>query len=290
MIVYYSGTGSTKLAADKFEECIKDRGHDVLKHSLDIKELSANKDKYADIMKNIDRMILIYAVYAMDAPQPVYDWIDVIPVVSKLPTAVISVSGWGEVWPNTSCRVAVIKALERKSYFVHYENMIVMPSNWITQGSDHLVMHILNKMPEKAGKMSDAILAGVKRRTGFKLSTRILMPLSKLEKKQSRIFGENLQAGSSCNGCGWCEKNCPRANIHLKDKRPVFGSQCIICLRCIYGCPQKAITPKKSGYVVIKTGYDLDAVRKRMEGVELQPVDECCKGLVWSGVRKYLEE
>ncbi len=290
LIVYFSGTGGTRLVADGFEGVLKDRGCDVMKHSLDIQEFKHNRDSYAEIAERIDRVLLIYAVHAMDAPEPVYEWIAAMPEKAGLPAAVISVSGGGEVWPNTSCRVAVIKALEGKGYKTDYETMMVMPSNWITQGNDHIVMHVLNKLPEAVSRIADELLSGKTRRSRFRLSTRILMPLSRIEKKQGAEFGSRIYADSGCSGCGWCKENCPRENIHMEKGRPVFEDKCIICLRCIYGCPAHAIKAQKWSFVVVKEGFDLEAVCRRMKGIELEPLDKCCKGLLWAGVKKYLQE
>lgn len=290
LLVYFSGTGGTKLVADQFEDSFTESGCQVIKHSLDLQVFKNNRDHYPEIVQEIDQIILIYAVHAMDAPEPVYEWIQAMPKDGKIPIAVISISGGGEIWPNTSCRVAVINALEAKGYPVPYENMMVMPSNWITPGDEHVVMHLLNKMPQKVMAIVAAVQAGEKRRSGFKLSTRILMPLSNIEKKQAKVFGNKLKVLEQCNGCGWCEKNCPRENIFIKDKTPVFANSCIMCLRCIYGCPKKAIFAKRASFVVIKRGFDLKAVKEKMGTVVLSPVDECCKGLVWLGVKRYLKE
>ncbi|HEX3038204.1 MAG TPA: EFR1 family ferrodoxin [Oscillospiraceae bacterium] len=45
----------------------------------------------------------------------------------------------------------------------------------------------------------------------------------------------------NCNGCGTCVHVCPTDNIHLDEKRPVFGSKCLSCLACTQNCPQNAI-------------------------------------------------
>jgi ferredoxin len=151
-------------------------------------------------------------------------------------------------------------------------------------------MHVLNKLPEVSSRISDEILAGKNRRSPFRLGSRILMPLSRMEKKQAAEFGRYLEAGESCSSCGWCEENCPRENIHLENGRPVFGDKCIICLRCIYGCPNRSIKANRGSFVVVKSGFDLETVKNRMEGVPLEPVDKCCKGLLWIGVKNYLED
>jgi ferredoxin len=68
--------------------------------------------------------------------------------------------------------------------------------------------------------------------------------------------------------------------------KPKFSDRCIICTRCVYGCPSSAI--KAKGPLALKHGFDLEAVERRMKGVELKPVGQC--GKVWynKGVRDYL--
>lgn len=43
-----------------------------------------------------------------------------------------------------------------------------------------------------------------------------------------------------CNGCGICEKVCPKKNIRMEGK-PVFLHQCDCCYACIQLCPQTAL-------------------------------------------------
>lgn len=43
-----------------------------------------------------------------------------------------------------------------------------------------------------------------------------------------------------CNGCGICEKVCPKNNIAV-DNKPRFSHQCDGCYACIHLCPQNAL-------------------------------------------------
>ncbi len=76
-------------------------------------------------------LLLLFSVHAFNAPDAVYKWIDGLDTVKHISAAVISVSGAGDVCPNTACRVSSIKRLTKKGYHVLYERMIVMPSNWV---------------------------------------------------------------------------------------------------------------------------------------------------------------
>ena len=126
-IVYFSGTGSTARVPSQFEKAFIHYGVEVQTVALDrqITEdhiLSASEQA-------VDLLILIFAVHAFDAPEPVYDWISKIPDGNGQEVAMISVSGGGEVWPNTACRAGCINLFEQKGYNVFYERMLVMPSN-----------------------------------------------------------------------------------------------------------------------------------------------------------------
>lgn len=50
----------------------------------------------------------------------------------------------------------------------------------------------------------------------------------------------------NCNGCGTCEKICPRGNIHLVNGKPEFSGNCEVCLACFHACPNASINWKST--------------------------------------------
>lgn len=62
-----------------------------------------------------------------------------------------------------------------------------------------------------------------------------------------------------CVGCGLCARTCPLHNITMKEKLPVWGDNCAMCLRCYHICPHHAVaygkaTKNKSQYnTLLKT-------------------------------------
>lgn len=279
-IVYFTGTGSTERVAGCFEASFRERGALVEKCELRKGQKPENGDE--------DLLVVLYPVHACNAPAPVYEWISGLSKVNEIPAAVISVSGGGEITPNTACRVGCIRRLEKMGYIVGYENMIVMPSNWIVPTVDGLAIRLLQILPSRVERMVEALLAGTVHRTKPKVWDRIFSTIGELEKLGAKQFGKRIEVNESCSRCGWCIKNCPRGNIQWRDDRPSFGSDCLLCLKCIYGCPEKALKPTSLTFIAMKEGYDLRAVEKRMEGVVPASVDELAKGYLWKGVRDYL--
>lgn len=281
-IVYFSGTGSTARVADCFEQSVRRRNMEVVKCELRVGESCSGEKE--------DLLFLVYAVHACNAPEPVYEWIKETPDVKGTRAVVISVSGGGEITPNTACRVGCIKRLQKKGYTVVYEKMLVMPSNWIVQTKDGLAIRLLEVLPARVERIVQDVIAGISHRTKPGMLDRFISWAGELEKIGARSFGRRIKAGGGCNGCGRCEKSCPRGNVVLEGHRPAFGGKCIMCLKCIYGCPKKALKPGFMKFIVVKEGYNLQEVEKRMKSVEPAPVENLAKGYLWKGVKEYLLE
>lgn len=287
-IVYFSGTGGTKRAANYLFQAFTDQGVAVRCHELHVR-------KPFDYEAS-DMLVLLYPVYAMNAPKPIYDFIDNLPEGNGSLAAVISVSGGGEMILNTGCRLHTIRRLYRKGYRVPYERMLVMPANMITETPDDLSLLLLQALPEKAKLIASDILSGKVRRTKPYLFDRLLSSVTEAEKVGSKIFGKHMKVNSSCNGCGLCEQDCPMGNIKLKDKIPEFSNKCVICLRCVYNCPKNAITPFLSKAFKLPGGYQPEKLEKKLKEQEEKNalteinLDTYRVPNIMSGVKKYLQE
>lgn len=281
-IIYYSGTGGTERVAKCFELEFNKAGYNPKIYRL---------KKDSNFIFDKDRiLLLLFPVHAFNAPDMVYKWIDSLEEVGGVSMGVISVSGGGEVSPNRACRKRVIKQLEGKGYKTIYEKMIIMPSNVFTKTNEILSQMILKALPRKVKVIVADIEAGIVRRSKPSRLDGLFSWLGKFEKYGARIFGKRIKVSNGCNGCGWCVGNCPAENIKLRLNRPEFGSICHMCLGCIYGCPNKALSPGIFKFFVIKEGYNLAELEKMQILNEQVDVEKLAKGYLWSGLRKYLKE
>lgn len=181
-IVYFSGTGGTARAAFYFGECFEQKGIEVVKVPLDKQKPDWQFEPR--ITETAGLLLILYPVYAFDAPIPVYEWVGRLGQVKDLPCAVISVSGGGEIWPNTLSRRGCIKALEDRGYNVFYERMLVMPANVFAKTEDICSMRLLEVLPLKTGHCVNEMLAGQRRRIKKPRGAGIIAFLAKIEKKK----------------------------------------------------------------------------------------------------------
>jgi len=50
----------------------------------------------------------------------------------------------------------------------------------------------------------------------------------------------------------------------MKDGRPVFGKKCVLCTRCMYGCPQKSLEPAFFKSFLLKDGFSISDLEKKL--------------------------
>lgn len=279
-IAYYSGTGGTEMAAENFHSCLESEG------------CVCTIEKITDGI-NIDHsdhdlLLLLFPVHAFNAPAAVYKWIDGLDTVNKVSGAVISVSGAGDICPNTACRVSSIKRLTKKGYRVIYDKMVVMPSNWVTPAPSPLPHLLIQALPKVVGQITDDLLSGICKKTKPLWIDRIFSVIGKLETSGGHYWGKRIKVLEHCTKCGWCARHCPAGNITMLHEKPAFGDQCHFCMKCIYGCPSKALQPGTCKFVVIKEGYCLQDIAEQVPQPPQMSVRDLKVGCFWLGVKKYL--
>ncbi|GAB1477246.1 EFR1 family ferrodoxin [Bacillota bacterium] len=287
-IVYYSGTGGTAMVAESFRKSLEEKGCSCTVDKITNELAGGQLGRH--VQHGHSLLLLLFPVHAFNAPEPVYKWIESLSAVNETEAAVISVSGGGEISPNTACRISSIKRLAAKGYRVVYETMIIMPSNILVATKEPLAAMLLRMLPRKVNLAVHDILTGTYKKGAPIMIDRLLSIAGEMEKPMARFWGRYIKGLPHCDGCGWCAKNCPSHNISIVEGKPKFASKCHMCLKCIYGCPKKALTPGICKSVIIKEGYDLNCLSEKALLNEAADVNELAKGYIWSGVKKYLLE
>ncbi len=286
-LVYFSGTGGTAYFASLLEQNFKGKSCEVKVLPLEVKAIKRTKKDGTYGIGSADIIIILFPVHAFDSPEPVYNWIKTLPKSNGLPVAVISVSAAGDYWINRASRYGSIKALTLKGYDVFYERMVIMPINMIIATKNTFSMRLLQILPIKAANTAIEIISMKSRRTYPPVKSRMLTYICKIEKIWAKFFGKELTVRKSCNHCGLCSRNCPMGNIHMKNRRPLFGWHCVACFRCIYACPTNSIYPRISRFLVIRDGYDLKKTKKQMEETTLESDEKLLSGF-YSIFKDYL--
>lgn len=281
-IAYYSGTGGTAMAAKQFMTEFQDNGCPC---TMDLITDGCSPCQTAHSL-----LILLFPVHAFRAPGAIDRWIDRLPTVTDRSAVIISVSGGGEISPNTACRLDSKRRLVKKGYHVIYDAMIVMPSNFVVATNETLAAMLLQVLPTKINHMVTDILSKKQSESSPLRIDRLFSILGKLERPVARLWGKFIRPLNHCSGCGWCAKNCPSGNIVIEKEKPIFSNRCHLCLKCIYGCPQKALTPGIGKFVVIKGGYDLHHFLENAPLNEKVDIEHLAGGYLWSGVKQYLLE
>jgi len=280
-IIFFSGTGGTARVANQFKSSLEVHGYKV-----SISEIQKDTEH---VSVDVNLLILVFAVHAFNAPKSVYEWIKKCSTKINTPAAVISVSGGGEMICNTACRVRTVKLLRKKGFTVTYENMVVMPCNVLIKTPEPVAVKLLEVLPSKINDMVKDIISGKMRKSNVFLIDRFISLSGELEKYFANWFGKHIKPLNNCNGCGLCSVNCPVQNIEMSNGLPKYNNKCQLCMRCIYDCPNKALTTRYFKSFILKDGFNLNELEKKHPLDKSIDVGKEIKGFIWSGVRKYLD-
>ncbi|NEZ47983.1 (Fe-S)-binding protein [Clostridium niameyense] len=248
-LFYFSGTGNTKWVADRIKCEFEKSGH-----YIDILNIE-NFDGDLKRIFNYDYLIIGTPIYAEMQPKIVDDFVKKIPKTDN-ETKVIVYSTQGG---HTSCgSESISRALSKKGYKVLIQENIKMINNYyFAVGKKPIkedIESILDEAEQKIEKLVNSFIQG-KRSINNISSLRLLLgkAASKGFKKILPKLSKNIIASKECTKCGLCVRNCPKGNITVENDRAVFHSNCMLCLRCIYICPNNLVNYKnKKIYNVVK--------------------------------------
>ena len=210
-----------------------------------------------DRLANDEHLILLYPVHGFNAPRNVKRFVKRLPPGRYRDVSLIGV-GCTTGWLNHAVSTDLRKLLAAKGNPILHENILAMPSTFVMAFPDGLARQRIAESEKRIKEISRSLIDGTKTSVKVEYKSRLMNIIGKIEQFASRLFGLELHASNQCNSCGICWNNCPGHNIKRRaNGLPKFGFSCLMCMRCIYNCPQKAISPRFSKFIPIKNGYSI---------------------------------
>lgn len=234
VIYVFSGTGNTKRIADLFAMELSKRNCAVTVHDI-------GKDIIMPESIDADTLIIAYPVHAFNCPLPVLDFLKKLPH-AKVNTYLLQTSGEALKF-NNAAAIRPINILKKKDYTVKGCFHFIMPYNIIFRHSDPMAARMWRAATIKTPAYVQKIIKGEEEIINVDSLSRAISGILSIEHPGARIIGKGYKADDSCIGCGKCAKDCPQENIKMENSKPVFGSECSICMRCVMNCPANAIHP-----------------------------------------------
>jgi len=232
MIVYFSGTGNSRFAAEFLSSQLNDEVLDAGK---------SMKTGEKDILFSERPWIFVSPVYAWRMAAVFSDYLRRTELKGNENAYFILTCG-GDIG-SAGKYVAQLCAEIGLQYRGVLE--LIMPENYIA---------MFNAPDAEESKQIVAAAKPVLEKAGHCILNGKDFPAHKTN------FFDNLKSGpinegfyrfyvkadafyvtENCIGCGACVESCPLNNIRLEAEKPIWGSQCTHCMACICGCPAEAI-------------------------------------------------
>ena len=232
MILYFSGTGNSRYAAQVIESVTKDE-------TASLNRLM-RRDAGAAIKSERP---LVFAA-------PIYAW--------RIPRAVES---FIRAASFEGCKKAyfVVTCASEAGNAVHYAKKLCeskglefmglasvdMPENYVAlmnvpdrERSESIIRATTPQIFAIAESISRGAYISDYRPSFIDIiKSAVVNPLFYLLAVKSKSF----RATDKCTGCGRCAELCPLNGIEIKEGRPEWNGRCTHCMACISGCPAEAI-------------------------------------------------
>ncbi len=232
MILYFSGTGNSRYAAQRMADAL---GEPLLCLNDRIKAGDTAP------IETGARLILVTPTYAWRIPRIVENWL--------LRTELV---GARQAWFVMTCGSEIGSAAKYNRALCQARGIgymgtaqLVMPENYIAMFNA--------PQPEEARQIVaraqpdiDRAIAAVRDGNAFppprdnlydRLMSGPVNPIFYACIVKAKVF----TVRDACTGCGQCARRCPTNSITIRDGRPVWGQGCTHCMACICYCPAEAI-------------------------------------------------
>jgi len=234
--IYFTGTGNTKIVAEKAKYELEKRGH-----SLEMVDVIGGEVKKVE---DYDGLFIFYPVYGFNCPKPIIQYVKKIQKCSKPMTCcILKQSGERLFWNNASS-LYLTSLLKRRNIKVVFETHYLMPYSFIFKHTDYMAYRMKKTMEGLLPLDLDRFLAGEESHMKRFFFDRPFAFILRIQWWGGRFNGLFYKVKKNeCIKCMKCINDCPAKNISYNEENQKFhfGYQCLMCQRCIMYCPKHAI-------------------------------------------------
>ncbi len=232
MILYFSGTGNSRLVAERLASSLSD-------DCMNLFDRIRNND--FSLIESVKPLVIVTPIYAYKMPTVVEEWLTKANITGNKSVYYVHTCGAG------ICGAGYFNRKLSEQLHQDYKGTaaIVMPENYI----------VMFRAPgkEKANSIIDKALPSVNA-VAEVIKNNLPLPNKhdgKIKAAGSAVvnsfFCKNVikdnafKAADACVGCGKCADMCVKNNIEIVNGKPSWKGDCTHCMACICGCPQSAI-------------------------------------------------
>lgn len=242
MIIYFTGTGNTAMAARRLA---KELGESRIV-SLD-RRLTP---PYAGLeaVEEWERVVWMFPTYSWDVPPVVKRYMRGVelPGGEKAEHYMVTTCGDDTGLTHRQWR----KEMARRGWKAKGAYSVQMPNTYtLMKGFDvdqpELAQEKLDRMPQRIKEIAAKIKEGGKSGDDVEsgkwawVKTKVIAPWFHQFDMSPRPFHTNSER---CTRCGRCVVECPMNNIRIERAGcPEWGDNCALCLRCYHHCREKAV-------------------------------------------------
>ena len=263
IIYVFSGTGNTLKVAREYAK------------ALGVETMICSMTSSFDELPSPEGFALVgigYPVHAFNAPHIVEKFVRWLKCDSRKPLFLFHTGGEGLCLNDSSS--ASIRHILGRCFDILSERHYVMPYNMIFRHSDAMVKHMVTYMRRLVPLHAKSILSCQHERFRLMPLRHLLSVILRIEWIYARVQGRYMKAGMECSGCGLCVRSCPMGNIRMEDGRPVFGNDCMLCVRCSFSCPDNAVSIGLLNGWKVNGPYDFDRIMNDVAINDMIPITE----------------
>lgn len=246
LILYFSGTGNTKVIGQGYEQALSKIGHQVTLQSIEgLKTLEDH-----------DLLIIGGPIYAGNMPHQLLFWLKKhLQSTKQSKKAIVFSTSAGLL--NAHGVNSVGKKLIKNGYQVMDLIRYEMPRNFYVDRYEKTPEALQKKQFQIASQQLIASISKIDSNQTLQINDSVILKdmFADIFSIMAKFLGKNFKIHDNCIKCDVCQSNCPKNNISLEDKK--YHNKCILCTRCIHNCPVNAISYKNKKIEPYQVHYEL---------------------------------